>query len=332
MTIPIQNRSALYALDRTSAAVLIVRPDFSAAGKLTDFVIVFANPAFYALAGVKDAQCIDKKLRQDLGFLAPREMWNLLLHSWKSKAAQSADIRITKQEQSLVLQVCAAPAEDQMVITINDITKLSHSHEMLEQQTTLMDENARALDALRASLEAEIARRGQLEDKLRRMAETDPLSGLANRRAFMEKSAAEFRRSRRYDHPLSVVMLDLDKFKRVNDTYGHAAGDTVIVAVSQVCQSLSRNGIDLTGRLGGEEFAILLPETTLEGARNFAERLRLTIETTPIFADVTKIMITASMGIATLGKDDNDINTIINRADAALYASKNAGRNMVSAG
>jgi diguanylate cyclase (GGDEF)-like protein len=127
-------------------------------------------------------------------------------------------------------------------------------------------------------------------------------------------------------------MLDLDRFKQVNDSHGHAAGDAVIVAISQICLSLSRNGADLVGRLGGEEFAVLLPESTLEGARVFAERLRLVIETTPIFADINKINITASMGIASLDAEDNDITTIIKRADAALYASKNAGRNMVSAG
>ncbi len=308
-------------LENSSAAIAVIEPLENGINNLLDFQVCFNNPAFDKYSGSKNASVLDS-----------RGARSLLLQAWRENCHQSAAIRHQTEEKSLVVNISVNPVAEKLVITIIDVTSLSHGREMLELQTTLMDENSRALEVIKASLEAEISRRGELENKLRKLADTDALSGLANRRSFMERAASEFRRSRRYGHQLSLVMLDLDKFKQVNDTHGHAAGDTVIMAVSQICQSLSREGVDVTGRIGGEEFAILLPETGQDGAKSFAERLRLVIETTPIFADITKIEVTASMGVATLRENDHDVASALKRADDALYKSKNAGRNMVSAG
>ena len=320
------------AIAKTTTSIAAFRPIYKNNQKLDGVSLLYANPAFCQLMDT-DSACANVEDKDEvITFLTKPEIRNFLRESLRENTRQSTRVTYKKQEHSLVLHLTAEPIDGLLIITISDITSLSHNYEMLEQQNSLMEENVRAMETVRSALEAEIKRRERLEDKLRRIAGTDHLSGLANRRSFLEKATAEYRRSRRYSHPLSMVMLDLDHFKLVNDTYGHAAGDTVIVAVSQICQSLSRNGVDCAGRLGGEEFAVLLPETDLQGAKNFAERLRLMIENTPIYCDIKKIRITASLGVAKLHEQDRDFATLLNRADAALYFAKEAGRNMVSAG
>jgi len=321
------------AISATPVSIVVLGQITNAGTKLDTLFINYANPSFIRLVDVGEKYISGKPSYSDTDIptlLKQVDLRSCLLRALKENTPQSTSIHYQKHEKSLVLKLFVTPVEDALVITLIDITSLSHAHEMLELQTTLMEENARSLEAVRSALEAEIKRRGRLESKLRRLAGTDHLSGLANRRAFMEKATAEFRRCRRYQHPLSLVMLDLDRFKLVNDTHGHAAGDCVIVAISQICQSLSRDGVDITGRLGGEEFAILLPETDLKGAGNLAERLRLMIENTPIYCDIKKLSVTASLGVATLQDQDRDFSMLLNRSDAALYTSKETGRNMVS--
>lgn len=318
------------AIAATPVSIVTLEPAFKGGKVLENFTIKFANPAFAKLLNGSGEKYIGEHNHYCRKLLKQSDLRSCLLRALRENTTQAISIQYQRQEQSLVLQISITPVDGDLVLTLIDITSLSHAREMLELQTTLMEENARSLEAVRSALEAEIKRRGRLESKLRRLAGTDHLSGLANRRAFLEKATAEFRRSRRYQHPLSLVMLDLDRFKVVNDTHGHAAGDCVIVAVSQICQSLSRDGVDIVGRLGGEEFAILLPETNLKGAGNFAERLRLMIENTPIYCDVSKLAITASLGVATLEDQDRDFSMLLNRSDTALYLSKETGRNMVS--
>lgn len=318
------------AIMMTGSSIATLEPVYDAGNKLNSFRVLFANPSFWKLTGYNAGYSTTKQKTLLPAMFKSPEIRSHLIASFHKPITRSIRFKHQKQELSLVLQLTSTVVNDRLVITIIDITSLSHAREMLELQTTLMEESSRSLEAVRKALEAEIKRRGKLESKLRRLAGTDHLSGLANRRAFLEKATAEFRRSRRYQHPLSIVMLDLDRFKLVNDTHGHAAGDCVIVAISQLCQSLSRDGVDMVGRLGGEEFAILLPETTQQGSSNFAERLRLMIENTPVFCDIKKLKITASLGIASLKDQDRDFSTLLNRADAALYGSKQGGRNMVS--
>ena len=320
------------AIAKTTTSIAALQPVYKSHQKLSGVNLLYANDSFCQLMGVNSPCAYAEEKDDKISFLGKLGIRDFVQQTLRKKTCQSTNIKYKKQEHSIVLHLTAEPVDGLLIITMNDITSLSHGHEMLEQQNGLMEENVRAMETIHFALEAEIKRRERLEDKLRRIAGTDHLSGLANRRSFLEKATAEYRRSRRYNHSLSMVMLDLDHFKQVNDTYGHAAGDTVIVAVSQLCQSLSRDGVDCAGRLGGEEFAILLTETDLQGARNFAERLRMMIENTPIYCDIKKLNITASLGVATLQEQDCDFAALLNRSDAALYVAKEAGRNMVSAG
>jgi diguanylate cyclase (GGDEF)-like protein len=152
-------------------------------------------------------------------------------------------------------------------------------------------------------------------------ARIDALTGLANRRAFEEILAAEISRAQRFSHQLAVVLLDLDRFKEINDSFGHAAGDVMLRAVSRLLISLARQG-DTVARWGGEEFVVVLPETDLGGAQRFAERLRRTIEAHA----VGEMQTSASCGVATMLQEDS-VEELLGAADRALYQAKSNGRN-----
>ena len=152
-------------------------------------------------------------------------------------------------------------------------------------------------------------------------ARIDALTGLANRRALEEILAAEISRAHRFAHELAIVLLDLDRFKEINDSFGHAAGDVMLRAVSRLLTSLARQG-DTVARWGGEEFVVVLPETDLAGAQRFAERLRRTIEAHA----VGDMKTSASCGVATMLPEDN-VEELLGAADQALYQAKSNGRN-----
>lgn len=152
-------------------------------------------------------------------------------------------------------------------------------------------------------------------------ARIDSLTGLANRRALEEILAAEISRAHRFAHQLAVVLLDLDHFKEINDSFGHTAGDAMLRAVSQLLTSLARQG-DTVARWGGEEFVVVLPETDLVGAHRFAERIRRTIEAHA----VGDMKTSASCGVATMLPEDS-VEELLGAADQALYQAKSNGRN-----
>ncbi len=169
----------------------------------------------------------------------------------------------------------------------------------------------------------------RLFGEVQRLAITDGLTGMYNRRHFFELAENELNRARRFRHTVSAIMLDVDHFKQVNDTYGHAVGDQVLRVLAERCRESIRD-IDILGRYGGEEFAIILPATDLSGAVSMAERLRQCISDTPILTERGDIAITTSLGVASSVQPDGDVATLLNRADAAMYAAKQAGRNRVA--
>ncbi|MGM0645881.1 MAG: diguanylate cyclase [Thermodesulfobacteriota bacterium] len=174
----------------------------------------------------------------------------------------------------------------------------------------------------------DISARKIVEIRLTHMAATDELTGLYNRRRFFELARAEFSRAQRYGSPMTVFLLDIDHFKKVNDEYGHDAGDIALRAVA-VCIANQLRSLDVLGRLGGEEFVVLLPETHQAEAEQIAERIRSVIEQTPIPLPKKHIFTTVSIGVAEYTEDIQDIDTLISRADAAMYRAKRNGRNRV---
>jgi diguanylate cyclase (GGDEF)-like protein/PAS domain S-box-containing protein len=178
----------------------------------------------------------------------------------------------------------------------------------------------------------DITRRVETEQVLDMLAHTDTLTGVANRRRFMEQAALELARARRHGHPLSVVMFDLDHFKTINDRHGHAAGDAALRHVSTVVAECLR-AEDLLARLGGEEFAVLLPYSAQDAAVALAERLRLAIAAQPLAtAQGLAIPLRASFGVVEVRNDEALDPDALRRADAALYEAKHRGRNRVATG
>ncbi len=170
-----------------------------------------------------------------------------------------------------------------------------------------------------------ITHRKQMEDELRRLATTDTLTGVSNRRHLLEQAENEIRRARRYGHPLTVLLLDVDHFKRVNDTFGHRAGDKVLQRIAQVCADRLRDS-DVFGRTGGEEFVAMLPETDAAGAEPLANRLRQAVADLELPEPMENFGVSISVGGAQLQQGDN-VDSLIGRADQALYAAKRQGRN-----
>jgi len=181
----------------------------------------------------------------------------------------------------------------------------------------------------RAVILADVTAQVQLREELRRRAETDPLTGVANRRRFHQALEIECARFARGRAPLSLLMIDLDHFKEINDRYGHPAGDVVLFSIAQRL-SVSLRKTDLLARYGGEEFSILLPETRIEGARVIAERIREAVSRTPVEVDGELIPISVSVGVASHATDKEvHAEILLKKADLALYRAKATGRNRV---
>jgi diguanylate cyclase (GGDEF)-like protein len=173
---------------------------------------------------------------------------------------------------------------------------------------------------------------GKLNDALVVIAaqnDHDAMTGLFNRRKLDEDLGAELQRSRRYGRPLSILMMDIDHFKKVNDTYGHHAGDDVIRHVATVAKGCLRTS-DFMGRYGGEEFVVVLPEVGAQGAQVVAERIRARIAEHAVVVGDRAIPVTSSLGVTERRTDTADMQALIQEADKALYVSKARGRNCVS--
>ena len=263
--------------------------------------IVYVNPAFERLMGYRADEVIGKNPK-------------LLQGPATDDETRSQIRQAMRQHESIRTQILNyAKDGTKLWLDINFVP--------------LFDESG-AL-AYYAAIERDLTEHKKLQFALENMARTDGLTGLANHQAFMERAKGEFSRARRYSRSLSVVMIDIDHFKSINDQYGHAVGDEVLRQISRQCQSKLRDS-DFLGRLGGEEFALLLPDTSRDSAHHVAERMREQLNETPIILDKeTTLNITASFGVAALKEDDADFNAMLHRADTAMYQAKHSGRNQV---
>lgn len=217
---------------------------------------------------------------------------------------------ITAAEQKEALySALEAGANDFLRKPVDDLELIARANNMLQLR-------ARQLELAEAN------------DRLLVLATTDSLTGLANRRHFLEKLQEEISRSQRYGRPFSVAMVDADHFKSVNDTYGHDIGDKVLQRLSNLMTGAARD-VDCVGRLGGEEFAILLPETAVEGAKVFCERLLAHIREAEVDTGGEPLRFTVSIGLTEVCQGETKTDVILNRADEALYEAKEGGRDRV---
>lgn len=203
----------------------------------------------------------------------------------------------------------------------------SHEQEMLAHHQRLETQ----VQARTYELEQQTHQLEAQKIEMQRLADTDSLTGVSSRRSFLERVALEIKRSRGGRHALSLLMVDVDHFKRINDGHGHAVGDRALAAIAQICVQQLRE-VDIMGRMGGEEFAVLLPDADLPRASAIAERLRSAVERSRLsLGQGASIGTTLSVGASELSDPEDDVETLLARADAALYSAKRAGRNRVQA-
>ena len=159
-------------------------------------------------------------------------------------------------------------------------------------------------------------------------AATDSLTGIMNRRAFFDACVKEMNIAKRYEHDLSFIIIDIDYFKDINDKYGHLNGDIVLLNMVSTIKNTIRI-TDIFGRIGGEEFAVLMPQTNIDDATQLAERIRSNIEKSEVFFDEECVKVTVSIGLSYLQAEDSIIQNILRRADEALFEAKKNGRNQL---
>ncbi len=263
--------------------------------------ITYVNPAFCALTGYDQEEVIGKNPRfQQSGETPPEtfaELWRTLTAGriWRGEFTNQHKDGSIYQEQAAIAPIFG----DDGAITHYVATKL----DVTEQRS--------------------------LEVQLRRLATIDSLTGTFNRRRFHELLMIELTRSSRYERDLALLMLDIDHFKRVNDTHGHAVGDEVLAAFVEACRQALRES-DIIGRLGGEEFGVILPETTLASAVATAERLRTHVAEMVVASESGDVRITVSLGVTSMAPGtDETPETTLRRADRALYRAKEGGRDRV---
>jgi len=263
-------------------------------------IILYVNPAFTALTGYNADEVIGRSTR--------------MLHGPNTDPQTVAAVRAAMEEQRpiRVEQLNYGYAGEEFWIDTN-IVPLRDAHGRVTHFATI----GRDLTATR-----------RLQEELRLLATTDPLTGLLNRRRFLEQADSEFLRSQRYHHELSAVMLDIDLFKTINDTHGHFVGDQVLIALSRATENLLRD-TDFMGRWGGEEFVVLMPETPLAGAAIMAERLREWLAQLAVDTAAGILHFTISAGVVARCGTDAGITDILQRADTALYSAKHHGRNRI---
>ncbi|MGI2174386.1 sensor domain-containing diguanylate cyclase [Shewanella ulleungensis] len=233
-----------------------------------------------------------------------------------------ADILLENDRKVLALQ---QKMSDDIMVDNNGHHNVYH-----EVKQPLFDKKGKLIGLIGVS--TDITEEFHLRSKLEQLANSDPLTNLYNRRSFNAFSEHEFSRAMRYFGSLSLMIIDIDLFKNVNDTYGHLVGDEVIKRVAAVCDEHIREA-DILARIGGEEFAILLPDTDIDSAFKLAERLRLAQQIgthSTMLNDEALPGITISIGVASIQLKDRSFADMFARADKALYSSKHVGRNSVN--
>ncbi|WP_054143828.1 sensor domain-containing diguanylate cyclase [Bosea sp. AAP35] len=328
---PLQFREELLTtvLDTSPAGIVALRVVRDDEGTIERTVIITANRRAATIAGREGEDLVDTDAQVSLPFLADAAVWRRCLYAIELRRPDMIETAFAANGQTIWLQISVALLGDGLVLTITDISDLILANQALQSRAATLALEIGRERATRRALSQEIGQREEREQELRRLAETDPLTALLNRRSFTEKANAEIGAARDNGSAIALIMVDLDHFKAVNDSYGHPAGDAVIRAFADLLLGVVRSERDLVGRFGGEEFAILLPGANLDCAMRIALRIQnlLAGRRLPV-SETLSLQVSASLGIATC---DHPLtfSGLVERADRALYRAKNEGRGCI---
>lgn len=294
--------------------MLAVRAMRNREGKVIDGEIVTANAKACEYAGYRVESMLGASFKRLFPGLVARRIWRRCVRVISKRTTDRCELNMSHQGRDTWLRVTLVSLQDGFVISLSDITDLKQA--LLEAQSS------------RAELAAEIEHRRALEVELRELSLTDDLTGVANRRAFGRALQHEIAVSQRYGGIFSITAIDIDHFKKINDRFGHAGGDEVLMAFAAIVAEQLRRNIDLLARVGGEEFVLLLPGTGVSGAADLAERLRSHLAANPIPIAGEPILVTASFGVKEFNASADPERLTID-ADDALYRAKRSGRNQI---
>lgn len=289
------------------------------------------NRAYHDYFGANEDEVIGKHASEVLGdkFYNIVEKYIDIALSGKKAAWETHYTHSDNKERilsvKLVPYVDSKKINNGYLVVVEDITEQKQLQHQLETLNHSLEDKVKKRTR---QLEKELTMRKVLEKVLRKIADHDPLTKLLNRRSFLTRVNYEISRSNRYKNDLSYMIVDIDNFKRINDTYGHLTGDAVLKAFSKKISGILRDS-DFIGRIGGEEFAIALPDTSMNSAKKMAERIRKEIAEHTIQYKNKSINFTVSIGISKLMLDEKSIAEAFSRADSALYQAKNSGRDKV---
>lgn len=330
-TKPIEFREQLLStvLDASNDGIFALSPIRTQDNRIEDAMITTANRRGAEIIGSQITKLINRSALKNLPILTENNLWERCLTVMETGQIDRFETNYTIGERQFWFQIALTGLEGGLVMTLTDVTDLKMANLALQSHTaSLAIEIGRERASVRA-LSTEISAREQREIELRRLAETDSLTGLLNRGTFETYVAKAMTAAQHVDAFLTVIVLDLDHFKSINDTFGHATGDIVLKATAEKLGLSVRRGSDLVGRMGGEEFAICLPRAEGAHGSRIAESLRAAIAGMQIVSHQGKIIrVTASFGVATLVPGES-FRQIFARADQALYQAKKMGRNRV---
>lgn len=325
---PVQIKDELLSaiLDSSPDGIAAFRPVFDHDGHIVDATVITANRRAAELAGKSLDSLIDAPLTQAFAGTELASHWSRFQNVMASKAAVTFEISHEGNRSQLWFRVHARPLRDGFLINISDITELKNACLALEMRANQLADEVGQERRTREALVEEISAREMIESELRRIADADTMTGILNRRSFLECTERGAAIARVKGQSLALILADIDHFKVVNDTYGHAAGDAVIIAMVERLSARIR-AADLIGRIGGEEFGICLSRVDEDAALRIAETLRRALTEEPVLLpDGQALAVTASFGVAIL-EGDETVPELLERADRALYAAKQAGRN-----
>lgn len=300
-------------LEASPEGMIALRPILDSKGQMLDATIGSANRRAAEITGWQVDRMRDASLSQ---IFPVAEIWERATRMLKTRVSESFEIHYHNGSTESWLRVTMAPLGDGWLLSLSDISDLKRVH--LE------------LQAKNAALEDQMKRLKAMETQMRLAANTDALTGLANRRAFRSLALSDIELARRAGEPCSIVVFDIDHFKSINDAYGHAAGDAVLETVAWVMAVTCSDHTQTMARTGGEEFAMVLRGKTLEEAIAVSETLCRRIRDTETTFEALPIRTSASFGVAEIGVGV-DLDDALRAADEALYRAKNCGRDRVVA-